>query len=219
MSILSRVFYFFGHHGLLAFLLLMVIGILIFIKRQNVLYIVLAFLLGMANVFTGQFANSLFLNAFGVRSTAVITDAEETSSQLNDQNIWEYQYIVKGLDGEYTKGSFSTTSASLYPIKNEIQIPAPGKPFPVKFIRGYERNIVVLSDESVEGIQSKENELLRPVQKAKVQYEADPNYQPFVEEYRQALIKYLKISQQPNLDHYRKELQKLDHSKAISSTL
>jgi len=219
MSILSRVFYFFGHHGLLAFLLLMLIGILIFIKRQNVLYIVLAFLLGMANVFTGQFANSLFLNAFGVRSTAVITDAEETSSQLNDQNIWEYQYIVKGLDGEYTKGSFSTTSASLYPIKNEIRIPAPGKPFPVKFIRGYERNIVVLSDESVDGIQSKENELLRPVQKAKVQYEADPNYQPFVEEYRQALIKYLKLSQQPNLDHYRKELQKLDHSKAISSTL
>jgi len=39
-------------------------------------------------------------------------------------------------------------SASIYPIRNRILIPPENEPFVAKNIPGFERNIVIMSDES-----------------------------------------------------------------------
>jgi hypothetical protein len=81
----------------------------------------------MINIFTGHILNALFLNAYGTVGSAVVTYAEETSSQLNDQNIWAYDAVVKTADGEDVVAEFDAMSATVYPIRNEIRVPPSGR--------------------------------------------------------------------------------------------
>jgi hypothetical protein len=73
----------------------------------------------------------------------------ETNSTLNEMYIHDYEAIVKKQDGKYISTFFSTTTAAIYPIENAIRIP--GWKFPVKYIPGYEKNIVILYNQSEEG--------------------------------------------------------------------
>ena len=90
---------------------------------------------------------------------------------------------MKTADGKDIVTNFSTTTASIYPIRNEIIIPPRGERFVVKYIPGFEKNIVIMSDESTYGIQRKIAENLRPLQKAQGQYNANTNNESFRKEY------------------------------------
>jgi len=191
MKILSMLFYFFAHHGAWSFLVLLLVGSAISFWRNSVFYVIMGFILALANVFTGQFLNAVFLAHYGEKGSAVITMAEETNSHLNDSPIWDYDAVVKTADGKDVVTDFSTTTASIYPIRNEILIPSRGERFVVKYIPGFEKNIVIMGDESPYGIKRKITENLRPLQKAQGQYNANPNNESFRKGYVQALKEYI----------------------------
>ncbi len=58
------------------------------------------FIYGQINFFTAHIFNALFLEAYGIDGSAVITQSEETSSTLNDQSVWAYDAVMKTAEGQ-----------------------------------------------------------------------------------------------------------------------
>lgn len=199
MVLISKILFFTSHHGFYTVILLFVFfGLLSYLTKKAWLLIPII-PLAILNGFGGQFLNAWFLNKYGVESTAIITSDVETNSTLNDMYIHDYEAIVKKQDGKYTTTFFSTTSATIYPISNSIRIPD-DKDIPVKYIPGYEKNIVILYNQSREGKILLQYEKLAPVNSAKTKYEADKTNKEFIEEYIAALENYVK--------HYNDEAYK-----------
>jgi hypothetical protein len=170
--------------------------------------------IGIASIFLGSMANATFLNSYGTYGTAVITHEEETSSQLNDANIWEYDAVVRTADGKDVKTGFDTMSASLYPPRNAIEIPPKGERFVVKYIPGYERNIAIMRDESPFGKRLLLRRALEPVERAAAQVEASPDNEDFRREYREAIEAFLaafaETAPPDQIAYYRSEMKRLD---------
>jgi energy-coupling factor transporter transmembrane protein EcfT len=213
MVSLSKILFFTSHHGFYTVIILFLVFGLLSAVTKKPLFLLPIIPLAILNGFAGQFLNAWFLNKYGVESTAIITSDVETNSTLNDQYIHDYEAIVKKKDGKYVSTFFSTMSAAIYPIENAIRIPQVDKPFPVKYIPGYEKNIVILYNQSDEGKTLQKYELQAPVNSAKIKYDADPSNKEFVEEYISALENYLKNYDDPGyktkLDELKKELGKM----------
>lgn len=205
MVLISKILFFTSHHGFYTVILLFVFfGLLSYMTKKAWLLIPII-PLAILNGFGGQFLNAWFLNKYGVESTAIITSDVETNSTLNDMYIHDYEAIVKKQDGKYTTTFFSTTSATIYPISNSIRIPD-DKDIPVKYIPGYEKNIVILYDQSREGKILLQYEKLAPVNSAKTKYEADKTNKEFIEEYIAALENYVKYY---NDEAYKEKIKEL----------
>jgi hypothetical protein len=220
MVVLSAILFFVSQHSLLSLPLWILAGLALGGAVSAVLrkpgwmgLSAVGFVIGFANIFLGSMVNAIFLNAYGTYGTAVITHEEETSSQLNDSNIWEYDAVVRTADGRDVKTGFDTMSASLYPPRNAIEIPPKGERFVVKYIPGFERNIAILRDESPFGKRLLVQEALKPVERAAAQVEASPDNVDFRREYREAIEKFLARhadSAPPELiARYRNELNRL----------
>ena len=220
MVVLSAILFFVSQHSLLSLPLWILAGFALggavsaLLRRRRWMGLsVIGFVIGIANIFLGSMVNAIFLNAYGTYGTAVITHEEETSSQLNDSNIWEYDAVVRTADGRDVKTGFDTMSASLYPPRNAIQIPPKGERFVVKYIPGFERNIAIMRDESSFGKRLLVQEALKPVERAAAQVEASPDNAEFRREYREAIEKFLAghaDNAPPDLiARYRNELQRL----------
>lgn len=212
MVLISKILFFVSHHGFYTVILLLVFfgGLSYLTKKAWLLIPIIP--LAILNGFGGQFLNAWFLNKYGVESTAIITSDVETNSTLNDMYIHDYEAIVKKQDGKYTTTFFSTTTAAIYPIRNSIRIPG-DKDIPVKYIPGYEKNIVILYDQSREGKILLQNEKLAPVNSAKIKYEADRTNKEFIKEYIDALENYVKDYDDENynkkIEELREELKQL----------
>jgi hypothetical protein len=200
MPVLSAISYFLSQHpvwSLFAIILSsLILGVGLSIIRKNAGWsalFIIGLLFAIANVFLGHIVNALFLNANGVAGVAVIVHAEQTSSQLNDQYIWDYDAILRTADGQDVPFSFDTMTASIYPIRNEILIPPEGERFAVKYVPGFPRNVVILSDQSEYGKKRKVDEDFQPVQKAEAQLEFSPDNKDFLEQYRQALQQFIAL--------------------------
>ncbi len=191
MKGLSMLLYFLAHHGAWSFAALLLLGIALSVWRKTITYVIIAFFLAMLNIFTGQFLNAWFLAHNGLKGTALITFSRQTNSTLNDQYIWEYDVLIQTAEGKDIITEFSTTTTSLYPIRNEIQIPPEGERFVVKYIRGFEKNIVVMVDESPYGKRRIVYENMEATQKAERQYSASPGNNTFKEAYRNALRDFI----------------------------
>lgn len=220
MTTLSAFFFFISQHSLLSLPLWILAGFAfggtVSALRRNPAWMALSvvgFVIGFANIFLGSMANATFLNAYGTYGTAVITHEEETSSQLNDANIWEYDAVVRTADGKDVKTGFDTMSASLYPPRNAIEIPPKGERFVVKYIPGYERNIAIMRDESPFGKRLLLRRALEPVERAAAQVEASPDNADFRREYREAIETFLagfaETASSEQIDHYHSELKRL----------
>ncbi|MDN5289225.1 MAG: hypothetical protein JWR38_5499 [Mucilaginibacter sp.] len=209
MIFLSQLLYLISHHGFLFIVFLMIVSILLAVKFGKIAIPIVAFVLSIISAFTSQYLNAAFLNAYGTRTTAVITKATETNSTLNDAPIFDYDFIVKKLNGSYAQGTFSTTTAAIYPIANSINIPQEGLEFPVKFIPGYEKNIVILYDESEDGKRAKLTEALGDLNKARIQYEASPDDHSFTQEYIDALEKFIRENKDQDMTDYESKLAEL----------
>src|ERR1700757_3217047 len=199
MAILSGALYFINHHPGLATLAMSGIGLgvgaLLAIWRRQVLWCALVipfFLLSSISYFIAPFANAIFLNAFGTRGTAVIVHKQETNEMLNESYIWDYDSVLKTADGCDVALQFSTTSVAIYPIRNEILMPPENDPFIVKYVPGFERNIVIMCDESNYGKRRRIERDRVPVEKAAGQYAVSPTNQAFIKEYRAALQAFLR---------------------------
>lgn len=187
MKAISIILYFLSNHPVWGFLIIFVLFSLIAALRGKIVYMILAFTLAFANIFATHFLNAWFLNTFGVKATAVIINAEQTNSTLNEEYIWDYEAVIKTPEGKDVVTSFSTMSAAIYPIRNAILIPQMGEPFFVKYMPGYEKNIVILSDESMYGKLRNIYENRQPIEKARRQLEAHPNNKEFKDEYLREL--------------------------------
>lgn len=221
MVVLSAFFFFISQHSLLSLPLWILAGLALGGAAsklfRNPIWMglgAIGFAIGIANIFLGSMANATFLNAYGTYGTAVITHEEETASQLNDANIWEYDAVVRTADGRDVKTSFDTMSASLYPPRNAIQIPPKGERFVVKYIPGFERNIAILRDESPFGKRLLLQKALEPVERAAAQVEASPDNADFRREYRETIETFLERhagdAPPEMVDRYRNELKRLD---------
>ncbi|MPS66142.1 MAG: hypothetical protein DI622_10405 [Chryseobacterium sp.] len=208
MIIISKILFFLSHHGFYAVIIfILFFGIIAYLTKKA-WWLILILPFSIINGIGGQFINAWFLNQYGVKSTAIITSDIETSSTLNDQYIHDYEAIVKKQDGKYVDTYFSTTSAAIYPIENAIRIPRTEQEFPVKYIPGYEKNIVILYQESNEGKQLKEYEKIRPINTARIKYEADPTNKDFIREYLNALEDYLKTYDNQEYRNKAEQLKK-----------
>ena len=199
MLILSAVLYFINHHPGLTILAATGIGLgvgtLLAIWRRQALWCALVipfFILSSISLFIFPFVNALFLNAFGTGATAIIVHKQETNVMLNESYIWDYDAVLKTADGRDVALQFSTTSVAIYPIRNEILIPPENDPFIVKYVPGFERNIVIMCDESNYGKRRKIERDRAPVEKAAGQYAVSPTNQAFIKEYRAALQAFLR---------------------------
>lgn len=221
MTVLSAIFYFLSQHSLLSYPLLILfwfgVGVLIAIRTRRPGWLLLGifgFVGGMINIFTASSINALFLNAFGTVGSAVITHAEETSSQLNNQNIWRYDVVMTTADGRDVKTGFDTMSASLYPPRNRIDIPPTGERFVVKYIPGFARNIALMRDQSPFGRRLLVQEARIPVDRAANQLAASPANPDFQAEYRDALRTFLTAhaadAPAPLVNEYRTALAALE---------
>jgi hypothetical protein len=197
-TILSAILYFLTQHRIwslpLIFLFFTLLGGILSTVTKNPKWLglfVVGIISAMANVFLSHFVNALFLNAVGVKGSAVIVHSEQTNSTLNDAYIWDYDAVLKTVDGKDVPFSFDTMSASIYPIRNEILIPAQGQLFTVKYVPGFPRNVVILSDQSTYGIERQITLDLQPVEKAEAQLAFSPDNPSFNEEYRRALQKFI----------------------------
>ncbi|MBK1895837.1 hypothetical protein [Chryseobacterium paridis] len=213
MISISKILFFTSHHGFYTVILLLVFFCLLSFLTKKWWLLLPIIPLAIANGVTGQFLNAWFLNRYGIESTAIITSDVETNSTLNEQYIHDYEAIVKKQDGKYVSTYFSTTSAAIYPIENAIRIPNVNQSFPVKYIPGYEKNIVILYNESEEGKRLRQYEKQAPVNSAKIKYEADPTNKEFIKEYISALEDYVQIYDDKNyqlkIEELKKELQQL----------
>ena len=219
MTTLSAFFFFISQHSLLSLPLWILAGFVlggtVSALRRNPAWMALSvagFPIGIANIFVGSMANATFLNAYGTYGTAVITHEEETSSQLNESNIWAYDAVVRTADGKDVKTGFDTMSASLYPPRNAIEIPPKGERFVVKYIPGYERNIAIMRDESPFGQRLLVRRALEPVERAAAQVEASPDNADFRRDYREEIEAFLaafaETAPPDQIDHYRGELKR-----------
>ncbi|MFC4761813.1 hypothetical protein [Dyella koreensis] len=198
MAILSAILYFLTQHPFLAWPVIMAAGTLLahaLAKRRRKAgwygLILVFFIYGQINIFTAHIFNALFLEAFGIDGTAVITQAQETNSTLNDQSVWAYDTVVKTADGRDVPTQFDTMSASIYPITNAILIPPEGEIFVVRYIPGFPRNFVVMRNLSPYGKRYVIDEDRRPVEKAAAQFRAGPRNNAFIAEYREALVTFI----------------------------
>lgn len=212
MVLISKILFFTSHHGFYTVILLFLFFGLLFYATKKALFLIPIIPLAILNGICGQFLNAWFLNTYGVESTAIITSDVETNSTLNESYIHDYEAIVKKQDGKYTTTFFSTTTAAIYPIRNSIRIPSQND-LPVKYIPGYEKNIVILYDQSKEGKILLENEKLAPVNSARIKYEADRTNKEFIMEYISALEDYTDSyddeSSRLKIEELRKELKRL----------
>lgn len=206
MVFISKILFFTSHHGFYTVILLIVVFCFLSFITKKWWFLLPIIPLSIANGVAGQFLNAWFLNKYGIESTAIITSDVETSSTLNEQYIHDYEAIVKKQDGKYVTTTFSTTSASIYPIENAIRIPQVNQSFPVKYIPGYEKNIVILYNESEEGRNLRQYEMRAPINTAKIKYEADPTNKEFIQEYISALDTYLQVY---NDENYKIKLEEL----------
>lgn len=198
MTALSAVFYVLAHHPFWSWLGLMLLAVAssVLMLRWTgrgwwLALVLVAFIGGQLNIFTGHILNAWFLNAYGSTGTAVIVHSEQTSSTLNDQYISDYWAVLRTAEGREVKVEFDTMSASIYPIRNTILIPPQGESFVAKYVPGFERNIAIMSDESAYGRVWIVGEARRPVDKAAAQLAVSPNNPEFIEEYRSAVREFL----------------------------
>jgi len=200
MGAVSAVFYFLSHHPFLAMPLypLAAWGIGALLARltrwRGWLFLPVAGLIFAAiSPLFGSALNAMFLNAVGTTGTAVIVHSEETSSTLNDNNIWYYEAVVRTADGRNVETSFDTMSASLYPWRNEIVIPPEGERFVVKYVPGFPRNIAIMVDQSPYGQKRQIIQDMQPVVTATAKLEAAPDDPKFREELRRALRQFIAL--------------------------
>ena len=191
MKTVSSVLFFLSHHPGWSFLIICVLFVFLCYRTKKWIFAIIALLLPVANIFCAHMLNAWFLNAYGEKSTAVIIHEEQTNSTLNDQFIWDYDAVVKALDGKDVISGFSTMSAAIYPVRNSISIPPLGQRFLVKFIPGYEKNFVILSDESDYGKMQIISEKREVVEKARRMFESSPGNAAFKQEYRDAMQKFI----------------------------
>lgn len=214
MKAISVILYFLSHSPMWSFLVIVALGILCSTLFRKFFFSIVGFILAMLNIFTGHMLNAWFLNANGQLGTAIITQSERTNSTLNDQYIYDYDVVVKTADGKDVVTGFSTMSAAIYPIRNAILIPPDNELFYVKYIPGYEKNIVILSDLSAYGRQRLMYNNRQPVVKAQRQYEASPANETFRQEYLQALRTYIadtiNAGDAATLEQYRQEIGRLE---------
>ncbi|MEV5032667.1 hypothetical protein MRBLMC3_001875 [Sphingobium sp. LMC3-1-1.1] len=198
MVLLSTISFFLTQHPFWSWLLILIFGVLLSHllarwRRSGRWYFLILpfFIYGQLNIFVAHVFNTLFLNAFGVLGTGVVTHSEVTSSTLNDQNVWAYSAALKTADGKDVVAEFDTMSASIYPITNAIQIPREGERFIIKYIPGFPQNFAIMRTLSPYGIRQMVDEDRGPVEKAANQLAASPANPDFLAEYRGALKKFL----------------------------
>ncbi len=210
MIVLSKILFFISHHGFYTVLLIILIFSLLAYFTKKALFLIAILPLSIANGFASQFLNAWFLHKYGVCSTAIITSDVQTNSTLNDEYIHDYQAIVRKQDGQYVNTTFSTTSAAIYPIENGIHIPRTGTAFPVKYIPGYEKNIVILFYESEDGQQLRRYEKAAPIEAARIKYNADRTNKAFIEEYIKALKDYTHSFRDAAAEGYKQKIAELE---------
>lgn len=217
MGVLSAVLYFFSQHPFLSFPVCLLLGGLLVWWRENLLWLVAAFLLGTFNIVAGQMVNAAFLNAVGERGTGVIVRSEETSSRLNEQSIWRYEAIVHTRDGRDVETTLFTHTVSLWPLRNEIQVPGVNQVFELKYVPGYPRNIVILTESSAHGQARQRLAAREVVEVAERKYRFSPSNAAFEQDYRQAMHAFIQANdgdpnQQVAVARYRRQLRELDAS-------
>ena len=227
MAFLSAIFYFLNQHSLLSMPLILAVGFglmsMVVRWRKNpglYVWMVPVFIFSMVNVFTSSILNGLFLNAVGTYGSAVITQERETNSRLNEQAVWAYDAVMKTADGRDVKTGFDTMSATIYPWTNTIYIPPMGERFVVKYVPGFEKNIVIMRLESDYGKQYILAVAMGEVSAKERQLEASPDNKAFQAEYRAALQEFLDkhgAQATPSIvEKYRRALNRLDDSDARS---
>ncbi|MCX2485037.1 hypothetical protein [Pedobacter sp. MR2016-24] len=191
MQVLSMLFYFLAQHSILAFFAVNIIGFILYLWKLGKRFMVLTFIFSVVNFFIGPLYNAWFLAKFGTDGIAIITSAEETSSMMNEQYIWEYSLLMKTAEGKSVETQFTTSNVAIYPIRNNILIPAEKQPFVIRYIPGFEKNIVIMSDKSDYGKRRINYDHLKVVEKEKTKYDFSPENAEFRKRYIAAMQDYI----------------------------
>jgi hypothetical protein len=221
MAMISAVLFFLGQNKFLSVLFIAILfgllgTLLARITKNRIWHAlwIIGFVLGVLNVFFMSSLNAVFLANFGVAGKAVITHAQRTNSQLNNQFTWAYDAVMTTADGRDVGTGFDTMSANIYPPRNRIDVPPVGERFVIRYIPGFERNIVIMRDESPFGRRQQVQDALVSVERARGRWQASPANPDFKADYRNVLRSFLGNYKQDlpagQAAFYRDELGRLD---------
>lgn len=214
MSFLSACFYILANYRFLLVFILplacLAVAILLHIYRGNrrgYFLIPSVFTLALINAFTGQWINAAFLNRFGANGTAVIVDVQDTGWLLNGQKADEYDALLRTAENEELLVKFNDITATIWPPRNLVLIPAINEPFVVKYIPGFPRNIAIMSDESDYGKRWLLTEARRSVDRARNLHVASPENNRFANDYRESIETFLRNYENILSEKERREYQ------------
>lgn len=182
--------------SLLFVLPLLCLGFALWLHRRKgrvwgYLLIPACFTLGLINVFAGPWINAAFLQWAGTPASARIVDRRDAGWVLNDQAVMRYDVLLRTADGQDVLTGFDSASVSIWPTRQVTLLPPANEAFIVKYVPGFPRNVVILSDESDYGKRWLVSEALRPVDRARQLHEASPDNPQFSGAYREALQAFL----------------------------
>lgn len=171
---------------------------------------------GLWAAFLGQMTNVAFLNGFGIRAEAVITERISNRRRFGQgagrSNRFPFitKFGVEVQDGNRSfSAGFSTYLPPIWPMSGGTPLPQVGDTMTVKYIPGAEHNIVVLPYESAYLFQLWQMRLSR----LKGTYDASPDALNELS-YRSTLIEFLekfRATAEPELiSRYEADLRRLE---------
>lgn len=198
MSFLSACFYTLTNYRFLLVFLLplacLVVAILLHIYRGNrygYFLVPSVFILALLNAFTGPWVNAAFLNQFGTYGEAIIVETRDAGWLLNEQRVNEYDALLRTAGNEDLLVNFNDMTATIWPPRNLVLLPAINDPFVVKYIPGFPRNMAIMSDESGYGKRWLLTEARRSVDRARNLHVASPGNDRFANDYRENIETFL----------------------------
>lgn len=160
-------------------------------KRWLYFLIPSVFTLGILNVFTGPWVNAAFLNWAGTPGTAIVVDKRDAGWMLNEQPAHVYDVLATTADGQELILQFDSMAVSIWPVRSRMLIPPINERFAIRYVPGFARNFVIMSDDSDYGRRWLLSEARGPLDRARRMHEASPANMEFAQAYQDALRSFL----------------------------
>ncbi len=102
--------------------------------------------LGVVCFFAGPYLVARLLYTVGQTATAQVIDTYATSISANDRNVVGYHVMIRD-GGTILMTRFEDDEFNMYPVPDAFSYPQPGMDFTVRFLRGYPRDFVIVTDD------------------------------------------------------------------------
>ncbi|SAI73938.1 Uncharacterised protein [Bordetella ansorpii] len=81
---------------------------------------------------------------YGTPGQAVIASSKDTGNVYNNRPVLRYDVTLQKADGQKIQTYFDSSDFNVYPQRDAVTYPAPGQPFPVRYLSSRPRHFVIV---------------------------------------------------------------------------